>query len=199
MEICHTVGQWGAGWGSKELGAPPRSDAPPARASYQPGTGYETTGYEPLTRNVDMRLPGKGNSTPMVQGRSTKIISIIKWIRTSRLSIKNSLSYEPSPKTTGYEPAKRYTPSPCILPTCFRLQDLSSYTSILRSQFKEKYSAEMWSGLGFDFGVSGFRFQFWGFGFQISVLGVRVLEFRVHLPLPLKKLAVDAPGLGLRV
>ena len=28
----------------------------------------------------------------MAQGRSTKIISMIKWIRTSRLSIKNSLS-----------------------------------------------------------------------------------------------------------
>jgi len=33
-----------------------------------------------------------GIQTPMAQGRSTKIISIIKWIRTSRLSIKNSLS-----------------------------------------------------------------------------------------------------------
>ena len=30
--------------------------------------------------------------TPMAQGRSTKIISMIKWIWTSRLSIKNSLS-----------------------------------------------------------------------------------------------------------
>ena len=28
----------------------------------------------------------------MAQGRSTKIILMIKWIRTSRLSIKNSLS-----------------------------------------------------------------------------------------------------------
>ena len=28
---------------------------------------------------------------PMAQGRSTKAISIIKWIRTSRLSRKNSL------------------------------------------------------------------------------------------------------------
>ena len=30
--------------------------------------------------------------TPMAQGRSTKIITMIKWIRTIRLSIKNSLS-----------------------------------------------------------------------------------------------------------
>ena len=28
----------------------------------------------------------------MAQGRSTEIITMIKWIRTSRLSIKNSLS-----------------------------------------------------------------------------------------------------------
>jgi len=34
----------------------------------------------------------KGIQTPMAQGRSTKIISMIKWIRTSRLSIKNPLS-----------------------------------------------------------------------------------------------------------
>ena len=34
----------------------------------------------------------KGIQTPMTQGQSTKIISTIKWIRTSRLSIKNPLS-----------------------------------------------------------------------------------------------------------
>jgi len=34
---------------------------------------------------------GKGIQTLLAQGRSTKIISMIKWIRTSRLSIKNSL------------------------------------------------------------------------------------------------------------
>jgi len=33
-----------------------------------------------------------GIQTPMAQGRSTKTILVIKWIRTSRLSIKNSLS-----------------------------------------------------------------------------------------------------------
>ena len=35
----------------------------------------------------------KGIQTPMAQGRSTKIITMIKWIRTIRLSIKNSLSH----------------------------------------------------------------------------------------------------------
>ena len=33
----------------------------------------------------------------MAQGRSTQIISMIKWIRTSRLSTKNSLSIEEVP------------------------------------------------------------------------------------------------------
>ena len=32
--------------------------------------------------------------SPMAQGRSTKIISTMKWIRTSRLSIQNSLAVE---------------------------------------------------------------------------------------------------------
>jgi len=47
-----------------------------------------------LPRKVDIWLPGKETSTPMAQGRSTKTISMIKWIRTSRLSIKNSVSLE---------------------------------------------------------------------------------------------------------
>ena len=34
----------------------------------------------------------KGIETPMAQGWSTKIISKNEWVRTSRLSIKNSLS-----------------------------------------------------------------------------------------------------------
>jgi len=34
----------------------------------------------------------KGIQTPLAHGRSTKIFSIIKWIRTSRLSIKSYLS-----------------------------------------------------------------------------------------------------------
>ena len=34
----------------------------------------------------------RGIQTPMAQGRSTEIISMIKWIRTSRLSIKISIT-----------------------------------------------------------------------------------------------------------
>ena len=37
----------------------------------------------------------KGIQTPMAQGRPTKIISMMKWIRTSRLSRKNTLSATP--------------------------------------------------------------------------------------------------------
>ena len=44
-------------------------------------------------RKVDVRLYlEKEIHPPLAQGRSTKIISVIKWIRTSRLSIKSSLS-----------------------------------------------------------------------------------------------------------
>ena len=42
----------------------------------------------------------KGIQTPMAQGRSTKTISMIKWIRTSRLSRKNALS--PNPELPGW-------------------------------------------------------------------------------------------------
>ena len=41
---------------------------------------------------VDVRLPGKGNSNSHGARPVHLIITTIKWIRTSRLSIKNSLS-----------------------------------------------------------------------------------------------------------
>ena len=44
------------------------------------------------TRKVDVRLPGKGNSNSHGARPIHLIIAMIKWIRTSRLSIKNSLS-----------------------------------------------------------------------------------------------------------
>jgi len=43
-------------------------------------------------RKVDVRLPGKGNSNSHGARPVHLIITMIKWIRTSRLSIKNSLS-----------------------------------------------------------------------------------------------------------
>ena len=43
------------------------------------------------TRKVDVRLPGKGNSNSNGARPVHLIITMIKWIRTSSLSIKNSL------------------------------------------------------------------------------------------------------------
>ena len=48
-----------------------------------------------LPRKVDIRLPGKGDSISHGARPVHQIISMIKWIRTSRLSIKNSLSSLP--------------------------------------------------------------------------------------------------------
>ena len=50
-----------------------------------------------------------------IQGPSTKIISMMKWIRTSRLSIKNSLSAHPDTHTqkhAGWRAWKRTPPLP---------------------------------------------------------------------------------------
>jgi len=43
-------------------------------------------------RKVDVRLPGKGNSNSHGARPVHLTITMTKWIRTSRLSIKNSLS-----------------------------------------------------------------------------------------------------------
>jgi len=44
-----------------------------------------------LHRKVNSRLPGKGNSNSLGARPVYIIITMMKWIRTSRLSIKNSL------------------------------------------------------------------------------------------------------------
>ena len=44
------------------------------------------------TRKVEIRLPGKGNSLSHGARPDHRIVLMIKWIRTSRLSIKNSPS-----------------------------------------------------------------------------------------------------------
>ena len=47
----------------------------------------------------------KAIQTTMAQDRSTRIISMIEWIRTSRLSLRNSLSI----RTWGRQPLRRRT------------------------------------------------------------------------------------------
>ena len=46
-------------------------------------------------RKVDVRLPGKGSSNSHGARPVHQIITMIKWIQTSRLSIKNSLCRTP--------------------------------------------------------------------------------------------------------
>ena len=55
----------------------------------------------PARVKVDVRLPGKGNSNPHGARPVHLIIKMIKWIRTSRLSIKNSLSPARVPNAAG--------------------------------------------------------------------------------------------------
>ena len=56
------------------------------------GGGVACIRREMRFRKVDVRLPGKGNSNSHGARPVHLIISMIKWTRTSRLSIKNSLS-----------------------------------------------------------------------------------------------------------
>jgi hypothetical protein len=67
----------------------------------------------------------KGIQTPMARDRSTKIILMIKWIRTSRLSIKNSLSLRSLAQSLTYPYALWYKPCP--------VQSTSSALTALRS------------------------------------------------------------------
>ena len=47
--------------------------------------------HQCLLRKVDIRLPGQGDSNTHGARPVRQMISTIKWIRTSRLSIKDSL------------------------------------------------------------------------------------------------------------
>ena len=56
----------------------------------------------------------KGMQISMAQGRSTTIISTIKWIRTSRSSIKNSLYHRGREEVVG-EREYKYSAGPSIM------------------------------------------------------------------------------------
>ena len=62
-------------------------------------TGANCTQNPHLRRKVDVRLPGKGNSNSHGARPVHLIITMIKWIRTSRLSIKNSTPWATRSKT----------------------------------------------------------------------------------------------------
>jgi len=64
---------------------------PPAPYSWSSGLGFGVWDC----RKVDVRLPGKENSNSYGARPVHRIITMTKWIRTSRLSIKISLSLTP--------------------------------------------------------------------------------------------------------
>jgi len=105
-----------------------------------------------LTRKVDVRLPGKGDSNSHGARPVILIITMIKWIRTSTLSIKNSLC-APSEGLRGKS-------------VYYRVQGLG---------FRVSGFGFRVSGLGFR--VSGFGYRVQGFGFRVSGFGFRVSGF----------------------
>ena len=70
-------------------------------------SGGEAENWWSLSRKVDIRLPGKGNSNSHGARPVHLIITMIKWIRTGRLSKKNSLSGGPSRGTNSRSPPPR--------------------------------------------------------------------------------------------
>ena len=100
---CNEV-EWCAPCPSIRQSRPDSGPTFPSSRILQPASSVSTNSDHVLTcsrlwglgnRKVDIRLDGKGDSTPMAQGWSTTIIEAIRWIRTSRSSIKNPLSLQP--------------------------------------------------------------------------------------------------------
>jgi len=58
-----------------------------------------------VERDSSLQVRGQGlgirDQCPMAPGRSTEIISLVKWIRTSRLAIKNILARVQGPGSGG--------------------------------------------------------------------------------------------------
>jgi len=106
-------------------------------------------------RKVDIRLPGQGDSNSHGERPVHQIISMIKWIRTSRLSIKNSLARDQTSAST--------------------VEGVCAVESRCNSQ---GVGFRGW-GWVFGFRASGFGFRVSGFGFEVwlrdRVLGCRVL------------------------
>ena len=66
----------------------------------------------PCLRKVDVRLPGNGNSNSHGARPAHPIITMIKWIRTGRLSIKNYLSPRGRERRCGFETKHPTTKAP---------------------------------------------------------------------------------------
>ena len=137
---------------------------------------------EDWTGKVYVRLPGKGNSNPHGARIVHQIISMIEWIRTSRLSIKNSLSR----KVWGVPELS------CELRPDTRLRRMLCGKKSSRSS--RLISSGAWltvwgSGLIAEGRIAsrcGFRVQDLGFriqdvGFRVQDLGFRVQDLRFRV------------------
>jgi hypothetical protein len=71
----------------------------PASTVPELGVRVDDEHFVGSSRKVDIRLPEKGTSNSHGARLVLQTISIIKWIRTSRFSITNSLSFRLSCKT----------------------------------------------------------------------------------------------------
>ena len=142
----------------------------------------------------------------MARGRSTEIISTIKWIRTRKLSTKNCLSAPPDSRSL-FSPAERRCPRTCVVGLNV-LVSLNGQTHIglcrndnllprfVFFAFRDWERSVSWKGVGmqrefiwfrvpgsgirdpsFGFRISGSGFRVSGFGFQISGSEIRGLSF----------------------
>ena len=79
-------------------------------------------------RKVDARLPGKGNSKSRGARKVHLIITRMKWIRTRRLSIKNSLSL-----VVCRRPGEAVCPTedrdPGVCASCYQIDDFQTSDS----------------------------------------------------------------------
>ena len=120
---------WGRREGSYERGTPVN---PMPRT---PGRRVARRG----SRKIDVRLPGKGNTNSPGARPVHPIISMIQWIRTSRLSIKNSLAARRGGAYTS--------PCGCRLVRAKVLSGLSPYrgTSLIRKRPTRRTGIGPWS------------------------------------------------------
>jgi len=137
------------------------------------------------TRKADVTLPGKGNSNSHGERTIHLIITMIRWNRTSRLSIKNYLSlslhkaeihkhtYAPSIKqkhTHTCFPSIKQKHTHTFSPST-KQKHTHTYSPSIEQKHTHTYPPSMkQKHLKVQgFGGSGFRFRASGFGFRVSI------------------------------
>ena len=115
-----------------------------------------------LRRAADARLPGKGNSNSHGTRPVHLIITMITWIWTSGLSIKNSLS-----AVCG-----------AVSGSWFVVRDL--VRGVWGLGFRVQGAGFELKGFGFGFRFWGFGYGVWGFGVWVPGSGCRVYVERIR-------------------